>query len=109
MPVLNRAELSRTGVVFVALLGAIGATGAAVGKFPVHRQLRTQEDPGERAPGGAITPDPNNSLPAETSASPMIRSLVERPQILASTGPASHLIDIPANDRAAIKCIRKVE
>ncbi|MGY4628130.1 TRAP transporter substrate-binding protein [Bradyrhizobium sp. USDA 4486] len=33
MPVLNRAELSRAGVIFVALLLAIGATGAAAREF----------------------------------------------------------------------------
>ncbi|MDN3277563.1 TRAP transporter substrate-binding protein [Frankia sp. RB7] len=33
MPVLNRAELSRTGVIFVALLLAICATGAAAREF----------------------------------------------------------------------------
>ncbi|TYL88287.1 TRAP transporter substrate-binding protein [Bradyrhizobium rifense] len=33
MPVLNRAELSRTGVIFVALLLAIYATGAAAREF----------------------------------------------------------------------------
>ncbi|MCG2629046.1 TRAP transporter substrate-binding protein [Bradyrhizobium sp. WYCCWR 13023] len=33
MPVLNRAELSRTGVIFVALLLAIGATSAAAREF----------------------------------------------------------------------------
>nr|WP_249798097.1 TRAP transporter substrate-binding protein [Bradyrhizobium zhengyangense] len=33
VPVLNRAELSRTGVIFVALLLAIGATSAAAREF----------------------------------------------------------------------------
>ncbi|WP_354227373.1 hypothetical protein [Bradyrhizobium sp. F1.4.3] len=33
MPVLNRAELSRTGVIFVALLLAICATGAVAREF----------------------------------------------------------------------------
>src|SRR4051812_45010357 len=33
VPVLNRAELSRTGVIFVALLFAICATGAAAREF----------------------------------------------------------------------------
>lgn len=114
VPVLNRAELSRTGVAFVALLIAIfsmgmGATGAAVGKFHAPRQLGTQEASGERARIGATTPDRNNSPPADTFAPPMIRSLVERPEILASTGLASHPIDGPETDRAAIERIRKVE
>lgn len=41
MPVLNRAELSRTGVVFVALLFAMCATGAVVREF---RAAETQTE-----------------------------------------------------------------
>lgn len=44
MPVLNRAERSRTGVVFVALLIAICATGAAAREFRAA-DTQTEDDP----------------------------------------------------------------
>ena len=44
MPVLNRAELSRTGMVFVALLFAICATGAVAREFRAA-DTQSEDDP----------------------------------------------------------------